>query len=163
MTNFRIHALEDLGFEWERCGATWEDRLSELADYRKSHGHCNAPRLARWVGTQRCQYKLQQEGKRSQMTLARIQALKSLNFEWKSSNCRGKGKPKKSSLDDDATRVRERAVEAPEHVQTTAQPQKDCGGREIRSNQVDVAYVPEESDRNGEVHLGYIPCRTEQI
>jgi hypothetical protein len=21
----------------------WEDRLSELADYRKNHGHCNVP------------------------------------------------------------------------------------------------------------------------
>jgi hypothetical protein len=31
----RIQALESLGFEWEFTTA-WEDRLSELADYRKS-------------------------------------------------------------------------------------------------------------------------------
>jgi hypothetical protein len=74
--------------------------------------------------------------------------------------------PKKPSVEEDATRVRERAAEAPEHVQTIehviAQPQEDFSGREIRSNQVDVASVHEESDWNGKVHLGYIPCRTEE-
>jgi hypothetical protein len=27
-----------LGFEWDSYSAAWEDRLSELADYRKIHG-----------------------------------------------------------------------------------------------------------------------------
>jgi hypothetical protein len=27
-------------------GSSWEHRLSELADYRKIHGHCNVPRIA---------------------------------------------------------------------------------------------------------------------
>jgi hypothetical protein len=56
MTTFRIQTLESLGFEWDRLGATWEDRLSKLADYRKIHGYCNVPRyyskntkLAMWV------------------------------------------------------------------------------------------------------------------
>jgi hypothetical protein len=43
MTLSRIHAPESLGFEWEPHGVTWEDRLSELTDYRKIHGHCNVP------------------------------------------------------------------------------------------------------------------------
>jgi uncharacterized C2H2 Zn-finger protein len=51
----------------------------------------------------------------------------------------------------------------PEHAQTTAQTQKAFSGGEIRSKQVDVASVPEECDWNGEVHLGYIPGRTEEI
>jgi hypothetical protein len=73
--------------------AAWDDRLSELADYRKTHGDCNVPqrysenkKLGTWVQTQRNQYKLQQEGKRSRMTPLRIQALESLGFEW---DCRG--------------------------------------------------------------------------
>jgi hypothetical protein len=87
----RIQALEVLGFEWGSCGATctWEDRLSELADYRKLHGHCNVPRnysenakLGTWVATQRCQYSLHLKGKTSSITLPRIQALESLGFEW---------------------------------------------------------------------------------
>jgi hypothetical protein len=35
-------------------GPFWEDRLSELADYRKLHGHCNVPRNC-------CQQALQSE------------------------------------------------------------------------------------------------------
>jgi hypothetical protein len=170
MTNFRIHALEDLGFKW----SVWEDRLSQLADYRKIQGHCNVPykcsentKLAHWVTNQRKNYRLHADGKPSPMTLPRIQELESLGFEWKVSTGRRKRKAKKPSLGDDATCIRERAVEVPEHVQTTAQTQKDFSGREIRSsNHVDVAFVPEESeefDWNGEVHLGYIPGRTEQI
>jgi hypothetical protein len=30
--------LEELGFEWDSYSAAWEDRLSELADYRKING-----------------------------------------------------------------------------------------------------------------------------
>jgi hypothetical protein len=87
----RIQKLESLGFEWEwdSLGALWEDRLSELADYLKIHGHCNVPKrysenvqLGSWVRTQRQEYRLRLKGKRSQMTLSRIQALESLGLEW---------------------------------------------------------------------------------
>jgi hypothetical protein len=44
MTTFRIQELEILGFEWDSHGAAWDERLKELADYRKIHGHCNVPR-----------------------------------------------------------------------------------------------------------------------
>jgi hypothetical protein len=67
----------------------WEHRLSELADYRKAHRHCNVPqiynenaKLGRWVKTQRTQYRLHLGGNRSQMTLPRIQKLERLGFEW---------------------------------------------------------------------------------
>jgi hypothetical protein len=43
MTLSRIQALECLGFEWDSLGATWKDRLSELAAYRKIHGNCHVP------------------------------------------------------------------------------------------------------------------------
>jgi hypothetical protein len=39
MTPPHIQALESLGFEWDCLGAAWGDRLSELVDYRKIHGH----------------------------------------------------------------------------------------------------------------------------
>jgi hypothetical protein len=124
MTPFRIQELENLGFEWRVCVDAWEDRLSELADYRKNHGHCNVPKgcsestkLAHWVATQRNNYWLHQEGKTSPMTTFRIEELESLGFEWKPSVCRRKGTPKKPSLDEDATRVDKRAVVVPEHMQ----------------------------------------------
>jgi hypothetical protein len=87
----RIQKLESLGFEWNCYDVAWEERLSELADYRKIHGHCNVPQskskntqLATWVGTQRQQYRLRKEGNKSDMTLPHIQELESLGFEWDS-------------------------------------------------------------------------------
>jgi hypothetical protein len=89
MTHSRIQELESLGFDWDCLGATWENRLSQLVDYRKIHGHCNVPQrysentqLARWVNSQRNRYKLHREGKPWAMTLSRIQELESLGFEW---------------------------------------------------------------------------------
>jgi hypothetical protein len=171
MTLFRIKDLESLDFEWTVCATTpWEDRLSELADYHKIQGHCNVPQhysentpLGKWVGTQRNNHRLHREGKKSQMTTFRIQELENLGFEWKASTSGAKVTPKKRSLDDDTTHVREKAVEAAEHVQTTAETQEDVSARDTRSNEVEVALEPEESDRNWEVHLAYIPGRTEEI
>jgi hypothetical protein len=75
--------------EWNSRGAAWEDSLSELVDYRKINGHCNIPRndsknsnLGEWIKTQRTKYNLHAKGKPLSMTLSRIQALKSLGFEW---------------------------------------------------------------------------------
>jgi hypothetical protein len=89
LTLSRIQELEGLGFEWRSHGATWEERLSELANYRRIHGHCNVPKsisehatLGNWVAKQRSNYGLQLEGKKSNMTLPRIQELESLGFEW---------------------------------------------------------------------------------
>jgi hypothetical protein len=169
ITPFRIKELERLGFDWVICD-TWDGRLSELSDYRKLHGHCNVPRnysenrkLGKWICNQRSHYGLHVQGKKSSMTLSRIQALESLGFEWKPSISRRKEISKKPSLDDDATRNRERATEVPEHELTTTQTREAFSDREFRSNQVDVAFEPEESDWNGEVHLAYIPGRTEEI
>jgi hypothetical protein len=91
MTLSRMQELESLGFEWSFYSTACEDRLSELADYRKIHRHCNVPqlysensKLGRWVQKQRENYKLQQKGKKSHMTTFRIRKLESLAFEWDS-------------------------------------------------------------------------------
>jgi hypothetical protein len=88
MTPSRIKELESMDFEWDSRGAFWEARLRELGDYRKIHGHCNVPqrysentKLAHWVGKQRTDYRLQQEGKTSPMTLSRIKELEDMGFE----------------------------------------------------------------------------------
>jgi hypothetical protein len=71
------------------AGPSWEERLRELADYRKIHGDSNVPhryseniQLGKWVSTQRWNYKMHREGKTSPMTPFRIQKLESLSFEW---------------------------------------------------------------------------------
>jgi hypothetical protein len=115
MTPFRVQELESVGFEWDIYGTAWKDRLSELADYRRIQGHCNVPqryseniKLATWVATQRKQYRLHSKGKKSQMTLPRIQALESMGFEWKLAISPRKGTPKNPSLDDEARPVQKK-------------------------------------------------------
>jgi hypothetical protein len=87
MTTFQIQALESLGIEWDSRSAAWEDRLSELADFRRIHGHCNVPyncskhtKLSRWVISQRAIYKLHRQGNTSPMPTYRIQALERLQL-----------------------------------------------------------------------------------
>jgi hypothetical protein len=89
MTIFRIQELESLGFEWDRYGTSWEDRLSELADYHKIQGHCNVPynysenpKLYSRVTHQRLNYRFRLEGKSSPITPLRIQELENLGFVW---------------------------------------------------------------------------------
>jgi hypothetical protein len=59
MTLTRIKALESFGLNGIAHNTAWEDRLSELADYRKSTGTAmflelqRKHALAHWVGTQR--------------------------------------------------------------------------------------------------------------
>jgi hypothetical protein len=45
----RIQALKAWVSDGEVSSAAWEDRLSELAAYRKIHGHCNVP-TETWKG-----------------------------------------------------------------------------------------------------------------
>jgi hypothetical protein len=73
----------------QRRLSPWKARLSELADYRKTHGHCNVPKndsenvkLASWVATQRKQYKSHLGGRTAYITLSRIQELEDFGFEW---------------------------------------------------------------------------------
>jgi len=89
MTAERVKALEDLDFIWDSQRAAWEERLNELHDFRRKHGHCNVPsnfkdnpQLATWVKCQRRQYKLHFRGRPSNMTDRRVGQLESIGFEW---------------------------------------------------------------------------------
>jgi hypothetical protein len=119
MTPFRVQKLERLAFEWDCFGAAWGDRLSELADYREIHGHCNVPqnyngkcRLANWVDCQRKEYRAYGKGKRSFITLPRIQALERIGFEWEPAIANKKRKMAESIVDHDVTRAREGNVKS---------------------------------------------------
>jgi hypothetical protein len=85
MTFSRIQELVSLDFQWRHSvGSVWGDTLSELADYREIHVHCNVPqkrcseqsKLGNWVGTLKKhgtlkkQYDLHVKGKRLSMTLS---------------------------------------------------------------------------------------------
>ena len=70
MTVRRLRSLEDLGFIWDSRFALWEQRMSDLMEFRDKHGHCHVPthykenkQLVTWVKCQPRQYKLLKEGK----------------------------------------------------------------------------------------------------
>jgi hypothetical protein len=44
-TTFKIQALESLDFSWDPNDAQWKQHLSELAEFRKEHQHCNVQYL----------------------------------------------------------------------------------------------------------------------
>ncbi|CAJ1945912.1 unnamed protein product [Cylindrotheca closterium] len=89
MTDERQHKLEEVGFVWDSHAATWEQRLNELAEYKKEHGDCRVPstypqnpQLAMWVKSQRRQFKLYREGLNSNLSEERLQSLNELGFTW---------------------------------------------------------------------------------
>jgi hypothetical protein len=90
ITDDRIASLEKIDFAWNKNEAIWKQRIQELAQYRKEHGNCNVPRnyapdmdLAKWVESQRKQYNLLQDGKKSSMTDARIAELERNGLAWR--------------------------------------------------------------------------------
>ena len=69
--------------------AKWDTKFNELVAYKDTHGgSCNVPKryaenpqLAKWLSTQRTQYKkFQQDPSTSSMTQERIERLESIAF-----------------------------------------------------------------------------------
>jgi hypothetical protein len=89
MSDERVRALDEIGFVWDSHSAVWEERLTELIQYKQATGHCNVPsryaenrQLAVWVKRQRRQHKFFCESKPSSMTDERISSLEAIGFEW---------------------------------------------------------------------------------
>ena len=60
-----------------------------FTEYKETYGDCvvpqryqSDPQLGTWVHTQRRQYKLMKEGKKSSMTEDKIRDLDAMGFEW---------------------------------------------------------------------------------
>lgn len=82
MTEERAQRLTDLGMVWsvfklppkeERAERKpWSHRYQELLEFKKQHGHTLVPQafpvLGQWVHTQRVNYKLMKQGRKSAMT-----------------------------------------------------------------------------------------------
>jgi hypothetical protein len=67
----------------------WFQKYQELVRYRETHRDCLVPpnasthkSLSQWAKRQRYQYKLREEGKHSNLTDERKQALESIGFVW---------------------------------------------------------------------------------
>jgi hypothetical protein len=89
----RLRALEKVGFVWNSHHAIWDEKIQELKEFTRCHGHANVPfkypqnrQLSIWVRSQRRQYKLlgeyAQGKRRSYMTKERYHQLRDLGFDF---------------------------------------------------------------------------------
>ena len=89
MTVERIRALDDVGFDWRANKTDWSARFQQLCKYKAQFANCLVPqryaanpRLGLWVSKQRRHYRLQKEGKTSDMTAEHSRALQNVGFDW---------------------------------------------------------------------------------
>ena len=62
-----VEKLNELGFVWSRKKSEYAN-IENLTAYKRQHGHCSVsgasardPKLARWVGKKRAEYKRKQD------------------------------------------------------------------------------------------------------
>ena len=79
----RIDLLNSLNFDWDHIETEWENKFSQLRQFKKKYSHASPSRTSKefsslgiWCSKQRWFYK---KGKLSQ---GRIDLLYSLNFDW---------------------------------------------------------------------------------
>ena len=75
LTPEQFALLQDLEIDSSLRERKFERRFRELMNFKESHGHCIVPtkyaanqKLSNWVQTQKRQYKLMKDGRKSQMT-----------------------------------------------------------------------------------------------
>ena len=68
---------------------SWDERLSELMEFKQQWGHCDilqkyakSSKLGHWVNNQRHQYRLLKSGKKSFINNERIVQLEDVGFQW---------------------------------------------------------------------------------
>jgi len=81
--------LKQLDLDSTLRESKFEARFGELKEFQEAHGHCVVPtiyaanqKLSNWVQTQKRQYKLLKEGKKSQMSEEKCKLLKDAGFEF---------------------------------------------------------------------------------
>jgi len=91
----KFNQLAELGFGFDvlpyyENNRSWEDHYAVLLKFKEeNNGSARVPlkykadlRLGKWVQSQRQQYKLLQEGKKSKLTSERMEKLEAAGFEW---------------------------------------------------------------------------------
>ena len=112
MTLEKMHQLEQVGVHVKlvepRAAAetkTWEERLADLVEYKKLHGHTlvkNDCPLGRWVSKQRVFFNRMQKGQQaSTMTPERVFKLAQIGFCFDASNWRGARQKEQAEEEED--------------------------------------------------------------
>jgi hypothetical protein len=91
MDQWRIEMLQKIGFEFSIISAeerkkTWNRRLEELKEYKRSYGHCDVPQvcpgLGKWVAKIRLKYRQRNKGIVTNLTQVQIDQLLELGFKF---------------------------------------------------------------------------------
>lgn len=79
----QIKKLEDIGFLWDCIESKWQEKYSELSEYKKNYGHFNVPKidpkhkqLNTWIAAQRKLYKTKR------LDLQKEHLLDNIGFIW---------------------------------------------------------------------------------
>lgn len=91
----KFNQLTAIGFEFNvlpyyESNRSWDDHYAVLLKFKEgNNGSARVPlkykadlRLGKWVQSQRQQYKILQEGRKSKLTTERFEKLQSAGFEW---------------------------------------------------------------------------------
>ncbi len=83
----RVKALESLGIQWNVRDDKWTTNYNKLKEYKEKHGSTKVPtksypdrNFSNWIATQRYEYKLLHENKKSRLSPERIKMLKDIGF-----------------------------------------------------------------------------------
>jgi hypothetical protein len=91
MDQWRIEMLQKIGFEFSVISAeerkkTWDRRLEEIKEYKRSYGHCDVPQaypgLGKWVAKIRLKYRQKNRGIATNLTQVQIDQLVALGFRF---------------------------------------------------------------------------------
>ncbi len=90
LSNERMEALNQIGFEWDIHEASWEDKLNEVKECLNGCPDRNAidsaiypHRLLSWVSAQRSEKRYKLKGLHSHLTDEREKKLDEIGFDWK--------------------------------------------------------------------------------
>jgi len=79
----QVRRLEQIGFQWNPHGSSWETQFLALIEYKKRYGNCDVPAkwpndlvLANWTGTQRSLMKA------GRLAKDRVEQLNRVGFVW---------------------------------------------------------------------------------
>jgi hypothetical protein len=87
LTFAKMMVLNHVNFPWKLPQEVkWNQQYEELVKYHSIHNNCNVPRnvphLGEWAKNQRQFKKIDAAGKKSSLTIKRIEKLNTLRFDW---------------------------------------------------------------------------------
>jgi hypothetical protein len=93
LSDKRMEALNELGFEWNLHEISWEEKFDEFKKFKENKINSNvkvAPYLYSWIVAQRAEKRYKQQGLHSHLTAEREAKLDQIDFDWRVEENRNK-------------------------------------------------------------------------